>query len=79
MSENVEKFLKGLKRHDKYLVDYGTRIHDMYPLGKMDQTIYENITVPISLPVAMMLFGLATTLLVEQAAAAAMPPEVPPT
>lgn len=57
--------LAGLKRREAQIVDFGHRIHALYPLTKIPPEVFENITVPVPLPVAMMLYGLASLLVAE--------------
>lgn len=60
--EAIDRIVAGLKSHKVYLVDYGQSIHQMYPPTKIPPDIFSKITVPIALPVAMMLLGLGCAL-----------------
>jgi hypothetical protein len=60
--EAISRIVAGLKPHKVYLVDYGQRIHQMYPPTQIKPEIFANITVPVALPVAMMLLGLGCAL-----------------
>lgn len=61
----TKTILAGLKRHERYLADYGRRVHELYPLAKMPPEIFEAITVPVSLPVCLLLFGLASAMVAK--------------
>lgn len=63
--EQIGTMVKGLRLHKVYLVDYGRRIHQMYPAKSISPEVFANITVPVSLPVAMMMLGLACAMVAK--------------
>lgn len=62
-NEAIEKMLTHLRRHDEYLIQAGRLMHQSYPAQKVDPSVYERITVPVPLHLAIVLFGLATAML----------------
>jgi hypothetical protein len=64
----IDKIVGALKHQEAYLVGYGRQLHETFPPNKMDHKVFEAITVPVVLPVAMMLLGLGSAMVAGMSA-----------
>lgn len=63
ITPRLRTVITGLRKRKGVVLALGQNIHKLYPADRIQPEIFENITVPLPLPIAMMLLGMGCELI----------------